>query len=58
MHKAQVVKIVLAAALISSLVLFACAKKNEGGTELRTEMDKVSYIIGSQIGAKQISSLF
>ncbi len=49
MQKAQVVKTVTAAALVSSLALFAC---NSGGgkVEFKTENDKVSYIFGTQVG--------
>jgi FKBP-type peptidyl-prolyl cis-trans isomerase len=50
MQKAQVVKTVTAAALVSSLVLFACAKGGGGKVEFKTETDKVSYIFGSQVG--------
>lgn len=50
MRKAQVVKTVIAAALVSSLVLVACAKNGGGKVKFKTENDKVSYIFGTQVG--------
>jgi len=50
MQKAQVMRTVFAAAMVSSLVLFACARKDGGKVEFKTEADKVSYIFGSQVG--------
>ena len=50
MRKAHVLTVLLAAALVSSLSFVACQKKNDGKIEFKTEIDKVSYMFGTQVG--------
>ncbi len=49
MREAQVLKVLSAAVLISALSFVACQKK-DGKVEFKTEIDKVSYMFGTQIG--------
>jgi len=57
MTKKTVVKIVLGALLVFSIPMMACSKSDNsnesaGNVEFKTELDKVSYIIGYQIGTE------
>lgn len=50
MQEAKALRIILAALLIFSLPFFGCAKKDGGKAEFKNDVDKVSYVIGVQIG--------
>lgn len=50
MREAQVLKVLSAVALISTLSFVSCQGKDDGKVEFKTEIDKVSYMFGTQIG--------
>lgn len=56
MRKAQIFMVFSAAALVSTLSFVACQNQDSGKVSFKTEIEKSSYVLGSQVG-KSIKQL-